>query len=126
MRINKKHYRTGGILVLLLLAGVTFTIWFSRLDIMQKYVVYQQDNYVIVEYRRNPEKFYYKEWIQYGVPINAAYLCTKDGKKARSENEAFLFLDFVGDREWWGDPFGNLDQDVEVKNEYIQIGRAHV
>lgn len=115
MRINKKHYRTGGILVLLLLAGVTFTIWFSRLDIMQKYVVYQQDNYVIVEYRRNPEKFYYKEWIQYGVPINAAYLCTKDGKKARSENEAFLFLDFVGDREWWGDPFGNLDQDVEVK-----------
>lgn len=111
--------RKSGILVLLFLAGVTFTIWFSRLDIMQKYVVYQQDNYVIVEYRGNPEKFYYKEWIQYGVPINAAYLCTKDGKKARSENEAFLFLDFVGDREWWGDPFGNLDQDAEVKNEYI-------
>ncbi len=69
-------------------------------DIMQKYVVYQQDNYVIVEYREDSEKFYYKERIPYGVPIDSAYLCTKDGKKARSENEAFLFLDFVGDREW--------------------------
>ena len=86
---------------------------------MEKYDVYQQDNYIIVEDRNNPEKFYYKERIQYGIPMDSAYLCTKDGKKARNENEAFLFLDFVGDREWWGEPFGNLDRDAQVKNEYI-------
>lgn len=30
-----------------------------------------------------------------------------------------MYLDFVRDREWWGDLFGNLDQDAQVKNEYI-------
>lgn len=49
MRINKKSYRAG--YILMLWAGLTFTIWFSRRDIMRKYDVYQQDHYVIVQDR---------------------------------------------------------------------------
>ncbi len=65
----------------------------SGRDLMQKYDVYQSGNYVVVECKETSRLFCVKERIYYSDFIKDAYLCTKEREKARSEEEAFLYVD---------------------------------
>ena len=94
----------------------------SGRDLMQKYDVYQSGNYVVVECKETSRLFCVKERIYYSDFIKDAYLCTKEREKARSEEEAFLYVDLGVLGGWWADPFHNLRHDAEVSNEYIPDG----
>lgn len=81
-----------------------------------------QGTMYIVENQKEPEAFYFKERIYYADFMKDTYLCTKDGEKSRSEEEAFLYVDLGVLGGWWADPFHNLQQGKKVSNEYIPDG----
>ena len=91
-------------------------------DIMEKYQVSKDDwGYTfIVENKNHPDEFYFHEFIH--GPIEDYVLCTKDGTKAKTEEEAYLYVDLGEQGEWWADPFGNLQTDLVVENECIPDG----
>ncbi|MDE7477372.1 MAG: hypothetical protein K2M91_05380 [Lachnospiraceae bacterium] len=103
----------------ILVSVLMIIVLYNGRDLMQKYNVYQMDNFVIVEDSENPEAFYFKEWIYYSDFIKDAYLCTIELGKARSEKEAYLYVDLGALGGWWADPFNNLQRDKEVSNEYV-------
>ena len=121
--IHKKYLIAS---IILISMGIAMTSLmcadFSGRDLMQKYDVYQSGNYVVVEYKKDPKLFYFNERIYYSGFIKDAYLCTKEGKKAKCEEEAFLYVDLGVLGGWWADPFHNLGQDMKVSNECIPDG----
>ena len=125
MNIHRRYLKVALVLVIIIGILLEALIWgmlFYRQDVMQKYNVYHSGYYVIVRNKENSETFYFEEWILYSYFFKDAYLCTKEGKKARSEKEAYLYVDLGERGGWWADPFGNLQKDKAVENEYIPDG----
>ncbi|MDE6566391.1 MAG: hypothetical protein K2K70_01510 [Lachnospiraceae bacterium] len=125
MNIHRRYLKVALVSVIIIGILLEALIWgmlFYRQDVMQKYNVYHSGYYVIVRNKENSETFYFEEWILYSYFFKDAYLCTKEGKKARSEKEAYLYVDLGERGGWWADPFGNLQKDKAVENEYIPDG----
>ena len=99
--IHKKYLIAS---IILISMGIAMTSLmcadFSGRDLMQKYDVYQSGNYVVVECKETSRLFVLKNGYII-LTYQDAYLCTKEREKARSEEEAFLYVDLGVVRGWW-------------------------
>lgn len=120
--IGNKKFVYG---IVILMTFIIFLFLFSH-NTMNQYDVYKLDTNIIVENRKDPDTFFYKERIYYYTSIKDAYLCTKNGTEARNEEEAYLYVDLGEAGDWWADPFGNLEKEAEVENEDIPDGLMNV
>ena len=88
-----------------------------KVTVTPEYSIYTDGTSVVVKGRGN--NFFWKEYFSYADNIVDAYFSDMAKRKVEKEETGYLYLDLGDLGEWWFDPFGNVDGEMNIEPQFI-------